>query len=432
VKFAGKLDGATRRVWCDDPSVVFSLPDSSGNATVNVAADARAGVHLVRFINSEGATLPIRFAIGPLPLLEEKEPNDDLSNAQNIEKLPLWIQGKLEKAGDIDHFSFTLKKGVSLRLKVDGYSLGSPVDLILHVLDQKGVKLGTLSDGRNLDPEGVFTAPEDGRYTLQIAGFAHPPASDVNFTGSGAIVYQIAVSSGPVVDRVYPAAVSAVGKSIVELRGMGIPANSSAEIDAGQISGIRETVEIFPKGAMAPVSVLRTRHPIVGAQPEGKPLSTPVVVGGRLEGEGAVVPGQRLSHTAGLISAVDIAGAQLTAHRLRAMVLCDCSRSHAADHRRIVAAAHLHHQGHLQLMAGGIHHQTLEMVLSDLPVVEPLHMGISVIQLIGPPPRGLDRQHPENTPIGAGLNVGLNASRCSQLTSCGELAVFNRDSRRRP
>lgn len=292
VKFAGKLDGAMRQVWCDDPAIVFSLPDASGNATVAAAPDALPGLHLVRFINTEGATLPIRFAIGPLPLLEEKEPNDEFSAAQLIAKLPVWLQGRLEKAGDVDHFSLTLKKGVPLLLKVDAYSLGSPVDLILQVLDQSGTKIATYSDGRNLDPEGVFVPPADGRYTLQIAGFAHPPAADVNFTGSAVCSYQITLAQAPVVDRVFPAAVSGVDKTTVELRGPGIAPDTRQEFTPAQALGAREVATLFPKGAVAPISVLRTRLPIVSppralVQEPGL-VSTPSVLAGRLEVGGAV------------------------------------------------------------------------------------------------------------------------------------------------
>ncbi len=292
VKFAGKLDGRARQVWCDDPSIVFSLPDASGNATVTVAPDAQPGLHLVRFLNTEGATLPIRFAVGPLPLLEEKEPNDEFAAAQQITKLPVWLQGRLEKPGDVDHFSLVLKKGVPLLLKVDGYSLGSPVDLILHVLDQTGSKVATYSDGRNLDPEGIFVPPADGPYTLQIAGFAHPPGMDVSFTGSAACVYQIALSLGPFVDRIFPAAVAPGDKTTAELRGIGVSPGSRREFTPADLVGIREVATLFPKEAVAPISVLRPRHPIV-SPPHGSleaPLlvSVPTVIAGQLEKDGVV------------------------------------------------------------------------------------------------------------------------------------------------
>jgi hypothetical protein len=292
VKFAGKLDGMTRHVWCDDSAIVFSLPDASGNATVTVAPEAQPGLHLVRFVNSEGASQPVRFSIGLLPLLDEKEPNDDVSGAQDISKLPAWIQGKLDKPGDVDHFALYLKKGSPLLLRMDGYSLGSPVDLILHVLDAKGVKVATYSDGRNLDPQGVFTPPDDGRYILQIAGFAHPPAADVNFTGSAVCNYQIALSTGPAVDRVFPAAVSSTGKGSVEVRGVGVAPKTRVEIAPASMVGDREIVDVLPKGAIASIAVLRTAYaiatPVHASEDQPASVTVPCVVGGYFEKPAAV------------------------------------------------------------------------------------------------------------------------------------------------
>lgn len=287
VKFAGKIDGPDARVWCDDPAIRFSLPDAKGVATATVGADAKPGLHLLRFVTAEGATPPIRFAIGPLPLLEEREPNDELSAAQPVPSLPAWIQGVLEKTGDVDGYSITLKKGVPVYLKVDGYSLGSPVDLILHVIDSHGLKLATLSDSRNLDPEGFFTPPEDGKYTLQIAGFTHPPTADINFTGTAACNYQIAVTTGPAVDRVFPAAIPAQGKAAVQRRGLGIP-NDETPIEATphESSGTGDLALLFPKDAIAPISVVRTKHLILApptpAQSEPMTITTPVVIAGSL------------------------------------------------------------------------------------------------------------------------------------------------------
>jgi PAS domain S-box-containing protein len=81
-------------------------PDAAGASTASVGAEARPGIQVVRFVNSEGATLPVRFALGPLPLVEEKEPNDEVSAPQAVAKLPAWIQGRLEKGGDVDGYAF--------------------------------------------------------------------------------------------------------------------------------------------------------------------------------------------------------------------------------------------------------------------------------------------------------------------------------------
>lgn len=287
VKFTGKLDGTERRIWTDDPAISFTLPDASGNAVATVAAEAGHGLHLVRFINAEGATLPLRFSVGPLPRVEEKEPNDETAAPQPIAKLPAWIEGRLEKAGDVDGYALTLKKGVPVSCKVDAYALGSPVDMHLHLLDQRGTKLATASDGKNLDPELTFTPEENGVYLLQVAGFGHPPAADVNFTGSALCAYQIAVTEAPFVQRVFPAALPAEGKATVELFGHALkPETSKVELSAARLTGYPDIGTVLPKGASAPLAVVRARHPIK-ALPEAsleKPAvcTPPCVIGGSL------------------------------------------------------------------------------------------------------------------------------------------------------
>lgn len=292
VKFAGKLDGIERRVWCDDSAIQFTPPDASGGATATVGADARPGLHLVRFVNAEGATLPVRFAVGPLPLVEEKEPNDEVSAPQVVAKLPAWIQGRLEKGGDVDGYAFTFKKDLPVVIKVDGYSLGSPVDLHFHILNQQGTKLATASDAKNLDPELTFIPPEDGVYLLQIAGFGHPPVADVNFTGSALCSYQISASQSSVVTRVFPAAVPAEGKGALELRGKALkPETIKVELAAAALLGNPDMGTVFPKDAFGPLEVLRTKHPIklvpdasLDKPAECKP---PVVLAGQLSKAGA-------------------------------------------------------------------------------------------------------------------------------------------------
>ncbi len=287
VKINGKLDGADCRIWTDDPAVVFSQPDSSGKCTVMVGSLAARGIHLMRLINRDGASLPLRFSIGSLPLLAEKEPNDAVEFAQVVQKLPVWIHGELEKAGDVDGYLVNLKKANPVWIRLDAYSLGSPTDCFLQILDAHGVQLMTASDARNLDPECVFTPPEDGSYVLRVAGFAHPPTADVGFTGGAGRCYQLTVSEAPVVNRVFPAAVALSGKTSVELCGFGVkPEQTKAELSSFLPGGSEDIGLVSPALAQGPLSVVIARHPIQVFEASGESavfdLKAPCVLGARL------------------------------------------------------------------------------------------------------------------------------------------------------
>jgi hypothetical protein len=303
VKISGKLDGAGCRVWTDDPAVVFSQPDLSGKCTVMVGSLAAHGIHLMRVVNHDGASLPLRFSIGSLPLFAEKEPNDAVDAPQAVEKLPAWIHGGLEKAGDVDGYLLKLKKANPVCIRLDAYSLGSPVDCFVQIMDVHGVPLMTASDGRNLDPECVFTPPEDGSYMLRVAGFPHPPTADVGFTGGSGRSYQLTVSEAPVVNRVFPAAVAPNGKTSVELCGFGIPREKKkAELSSFLPGGSEDIGLVTPALASGPLCVVIARYPIQALEASTESavfdLKTPCVLGARLA-KGVPSAGFRVTMKAG-------------------------------------------------------------------------------------------------------------------------------------
>lgn len=287
VKFSGKLEGSQRRVWTDDPGLVFTVPDGSGNAWVRVDPAVRPGVHLVRLVNAEGVSEVARLMVGPLPRLEEKEPNDEVAAPQKIQKLPVWIQGQLERHGDVDGYGLSLKKGVPVFIRADAYELGSEVDLHFHLVNAEGERLASATNARHLDPRMVYVPEKDGEVVLQVAGFAHPPVADVNFAGATKCRYLIAVSDQPVATRVFPAVVSKQGGVEAVLRGPGLkPEASKVKLERDSVFGTRELGFVAPKGAVMPLSVLHTPFPVGTGKPAGDGgapfLEPPVVVGGEL------------------------------------------------------------------------------------------------------------------------------------------------------
>lgn len=287
VKFGGKLDGSDRRVWCSDPRLVFTPPDAGGVSTLSVPSDTPPGTRWVRTVNAEGASPPVRFVVSPFPRVDEKEPNDEATAGQLVTRIPAWIHGQLDKAGDVDGFTLELKKGVPLWIRVDGYALGSGVDLLMHVLNPRGERVLTASDSRSLDPCAVFYPEEDGRHTIQLAGFIHPPAADVGFTGAAGKSYQIHLSSGPVVTRVFPAAVARGARATLAVAGPGVKAGTRAEVGATPLAGDPDRAEVSPRDAPVPIEVVHARHPVTAVDAGGvdspASLTPPCVIGSRLK-----------------------------------------------------------------------------------------------------------------------------------------------------
>ncbi len=202
----GKSDDKTR-FWTDAPGLEILPAGKPNEWTASIAKETPAGLYQIRLFNPEGASELRWFSVGHLPEITEVEPNDENGKGHLIEKLPVCVNARLEKSGDVDGYRIQLKKDQTIIARVEAYALGSPVDMISHIVDQNGTRLLTGSDDRNLDPFLVFTAPEAGTYTLQLAGFAHPPQANVAFAGDKNIVYRLQLSHGPVVTHAYPAAV---------------------------------------------------------------------------------------------------------------------------------------------------------------------------------------------------------------------------------
>lgn len=98
----------------------------------------------------------------------EQEPNDTPEQAHAI-TLPVTINGRLQTAGDQDHFRFTAKKGDRLALDVAAADLNFPTDPVLTIFDAMGKQLSEMDDTRtSRDPSIRYTVPADGDYVLRV------------------------------------------------------------------------------------------------------------------------------------------------------------------------------------------------------------------------------------------------------------------------
>lgn len=258
---SGRVE-ADARLWTSAPGVHFVPNGKKREWQVTLAADAPRGLHLVHCANADGASEPRWFSIGSLPESTEAEPNDEVVRAQPVEKLPATINARLDKSGDVDGYAVKLEAGQTLVAAVEAYSIGSGTDMLANLMDEKGTRLHTASDSRNLDPLLIFKATKAGRYIVQIAGFAHPPAADVRFTGGSTLVYRLHLSAGPVVTQIYPAVVASSGKTEVELAGHNLdPKKTRLTLEPKDLRREGDLAFVTPPGALLPIQVPVTAKP---------------------------------------------------------------------------------------------------------------------------------------------------------------------------
>jgi hypothetical protein len=161
--------------------------------TYRVVMDASAlepGVHPLRVMKRSGMCNGPPFAIDTLPEFTERE-----SPAAQIVTLPIILNGRIDRPGDVDVFSFEARAGENIVAEVTSRRLDSPLDSVLKLSDSTGKQLAfnddheDKSDGLNThhaDSYITATLASPGRYSIQIA--------DVQGAGGPEYAYRLRLS----------------------------------------------------------------------------------------------------------------------------------------------------------------------------------------------------------------------------------------------
>ena len=101
---------------------------------VSIDAKTPAGQQALRVRTPSGLTSnPHPFSIGSLAEIAESEPNDSIDKA-NAVNAPTTINGKIDKSGDVDQFSFEIKTPQLLVFEVEALRLSSQLERAPHTL----------------------------------------------------------------------------------------------------------------------------------------------------------------------------------------------------------------------------------------------------------------------------------------------------------
>ena len=132
------------------------------------ATDTTQGLSVFHF-PAEHHPFPVLFETDDFTEHLEAEPNDDAAQAKTGE-LPCVFNGRIDRAGDVDLWKFNGKKGEAWLFDLRASRLGSPLDGVLTLLDEKGQKLATADDLSNGQTDAVLNAtlPADGVFTLKV------------------------------------------------------------------------------------------------------------------------------------------------------------------------------------------------------------------------------------------------------------------------
>jgi hypothetical protein len=187
----GQMLGGARRIEVErgqDRGLGFTALSSAADAAtvqVNIAQDAPLGAHHMRLLTQAGWSNPVKFLIGDLPELIEAEPNDEPGQPQRL-SLPVTINGRIEKKGDVDRYTFRASACERLVFEVKAEELGSPLDAHLTLYNGKGKELASNDDvdpgnRLNRDARLEFSFMEAGDYSLAIRDLSRLGGPDYGY-----------------------------------------------------------------------------------------------------------------------------------------------------------------------------------------------------------------------------------------------------------
>lgn len=167
--------------------VTLSGPNAADVAPVDVAAPADPTVNWVTVSGkrpngkSSGFTL---LKVSDRPEAVETEPNNELAQATRVE-LTQGMNGRIEKAGDVDHYIFAAKKGQAVTFKAITQRSGAPTAVYLRLLNKSGGQIAAKEDFGAGDAAFNATFPEDGEYVLAV--------EDLHRRGGAEFIYRVEV-----------------------------------------------------------------------------------------------------------------------------------------------------------------------------------------------------------------------------------------------
>ena len=292
VTAGGKHESWPPGIWCSDPALKVSASEEKGTLQIEIPADMPAGPCHIRLYNDDGASLLRCFMVGRIPETRDQEPNDALEKAQALSDWPVTVNGRLNKEGDTDSFQVVLEADQWLVASVDAYSLDSPVDPLLQLLDAAGTQMAFNHDRHALDPALMFQSTQAATYTIQLSAFAFPPKADIRLTGGDDCVYRLTLHKGPVGDYLFPQAIQRGHREVLHLHGwnLGTPSGvTSVEVDATTTTAAEDHLTVTVPGGHTELTVRLGDWPEVrelepnNAPPESQPVLLPASINGRID-----------------------------------------------------------------------------------------------------------------------------------------------------
>ncbi len=161
----------------------------NGAGLAGLPPDAQPGIYSLAAKSKTFVSNRVPFALDSLPEAFEQEPNNVRAKAQKV-KLPIIVNGRIDKPDDWDVFQFTGKSNDVIVAEVQARRLDSPLDSVLKLTDGSG-RLLALNDDREDMSAGLnthaadswltATLPADGTYYIHLGDTARHGGEDYGY-----------------------------------------------------------------------------------------------------------------------------------------------------------------------------------------------------------------------------------------------------------
>jgi hypothetical protein len=182
---------------------------------VTIPAETPVGIYDVRLVNKWGVSNPRAFVVGDLNEVLEKEPNNDVPEAQRVD-LNTTISGTIAAPTDVDYFVFAAKKGQRVIVSCLASSIDSRLRPGIEVYNAKGKLVASNRNYYRQDALCDLTVADDGDYHVRLFEFTHTQGNAEHF-------YRLSITTGPWIDAVHPCAVEPGKATQVTVYGRNLP-----------------------------------------------------------------------------------------------------------------------------------------------------------------------------------------------------------------
>jgi hypothetical protein len=206
---------------------------------VTVPAATPPGFYDIRLVNKWGVSNARTFVVGDLREAEEKEPNNDVHEAQRVE-INTTINGTIAAPPDVDYFVFAGKKGQRVVISCLTSSIDSRLQAGLELYDKSSRLLAANHNYRDNDALVDCTLPEDGDYFIRLFGFTHLEGSPEHF-------YRLSITTAPWIDAIFPSVVEPGKPAQVTVYGRNLPdgqLDPTAQVNGRVLEKVTVTIDV--------------------------------------------------------------------------------------------------------------------------------------------------------------------------------------------